>query len=244
MILSAVKVQDLLQEYLSKYNADKNERHYASYHFFRYLDTLKQVPEAGTRALEIGVGFGHLAYLVKRLYRYEVTGLDLKDDCAVRLNKEGIIFKRCELTKGLIPFVDRYFDLVLFCETVEHLTGNIDRALAEIYRILRSGGTLIVTTPNKLRIRRLFQWRLFNRFNIEHYREYSPSEITNLLLNGGFRMESFVLSDCWTSAVTHRKAEVGIVAPIFYYSSFLSKAVPLLRDCCMIRARKLENTGC
>jgi ubiquinone/menaquinone biosynthesis C-methylase UbiE len=46
-----------------------------------------------------------------------------------------------------LPFADESFDIVVSCETVEHLRDP-QAALAEMARVCRSGGLLYLTTPN------------------------------------------------------------------------------------------------
>ena len=52
-----------------------------------------------------------------------------------------------------IPMADRSMDAATLIETVEHLDDDIlHAALAEARRVLRSGGTLLITTPNDERL--------------------------------------------------------------------------------------------
>src|SRR5262249_31358454 len=48
-----------------------------------------------------------------------------------------------------LPFRSETFDLVLLLEVIEHLP-DIPHSLREIARVLKPGGTAIVTTPNRL----------------------------------------------------------------------------------------------
>ena len=50
--------------------------------------------------------------------------------------------------KDRFPYADGYFSTVLCCELVEHLTEDPMHMMAEINRILRPGGHLVLTTPN------------------------------------------------------------------------------------------------
>ena len=46
-----------------------------------------------------------------------------------------------------LPFADESFDLVISCETIEHLP-EVSKALREMFRVTRPGGNLLLTTPN------------------------------------------------------------------------------------------------
>jgi len=47
-----------------------------------------------------------------------------------------------------LPFDDDFFDLVIMIRVIEHLM-NPDNAVSEVYRVLRTGGLLIIATPNQ-----------------------------------------------------------------------------------------------
>ena len=59
-------------------------------------------------------------------------------------------FKGVELAEGFpLPFEAETFDAVFFLETIEHiLPEEFEHTLKELYRILKKGGYVIVTTPN------------------------------------------------------------------------------------------------
>jgi len=50
------------------------------------------------------------------------------------------------------PFADATFDVALFCEVIEHMQMDPLHALAELNRVLKPGGTLVLTTPNAARL--------------------------------------------------------------------------------------------
>ncbi len=98
-------------------------------------------------ALDVGVGSGlYLAELGRRCRA--VTGFDLDGRYLEAAQARD---RHLRLVRGRIqqiPFAGESFDLVLFSEVVEHLTGD-ELAFAEIARVLRLGGAAIVTTPQR-----------------------------------------------------------------------------------------------
>ena len=85
------------------------------------------------------------------------------------------------------------FDLILFTEIIEHITFNPVSMWKEIYRVLKPGGRIIITTPNYYALRgRLWKWKRFiqrlgggidpldilNRHTYgHHWKEYSLREL-------------------------------------------------------------------
>src|SRR5262249_30745686 len=104
------------------------------------------------------------------------------------------------------PYPDGTFDVVLFSELIEHLAINPVWALAEIHRVLKHDGGLIVTTPNALSIERLEAlvtgWRPdVDRYNpvfgygARHNREFAAWELKLLLEETGFDIETVLVRD-------------------------------------------------
>ena len=63
-------------------------------------------------------------------------------DVAPGTSRDGV---RCEDVQRL-TYADESFDLVTHTEVLEHVPDD-ERALAELYRVLRPGGTMIFTVP-------------------------------------------------------------------------------------------------
>jgi SAM-dependent methyltransferase len=76
---------------------------------------------------------------------------------------------RLDLNSGL-PFSSGCFDYVTFIEGIEHLLRPYD-AIGEVARVLRTGGRLVISTPNILNLRSRMRFLLaghhlrFNRFS-------------------------------------------------------------------------------
>ena len=99
----------------------------------RWLDRLP--PE--TRVLDAGCGEGVL--VEEYAERLRIEGLDA--------NYSSERVKAGSLTA--LPYADGTFDRALCLDVLEHLTfEDQPRALAELHRVLRPGGELLVSVPN------------------------------------------------------------------------------------------------
>lgn len=98
------------------------------------------------KVLDAGCGDGGLAKLIKEKWKCDVYGADISRKGIILANNSGVKAKVANLSEK-IPFSDNFFDLVIANEIIEHLI-NPDIFLEEIRRILKPGGSLILTTPN------------------------------------------------------------------------------------------------
>ncbi len=200
------------------------EAAYLQYHGRRYQDTLRLLPEGhGRRLLDVGSFPGHLSALAQ-VRGWEVTGLNNAIEGAgpwalflERCRERKIEIASCEVERDAFPAPTGSFDAVLFCELFEHLHWNPFHTLKEIFRVLKPGGLLILTTPNLRRVETLFRYlhdwgsqppvsRPFNTLlpsllYHRHNREYTGSELDYYLARQGkdlydFPLDRVYYSDC------------------------------------------------
>jgi SAM-dependent methyltransferase len=121
--------------------------------------TIAQLPDIrGRRVLEIGCGRGTFArYLAERGAHLVAADFSPAAVEHARRRLEGFDATAIVADIQAIPFPDRYFDVVISQETLEHVPDPM-RGLAELVRVTRPGGKLLVTTPNYLSLVGL--WRL------------------------------------------------------------------------------------
>lgn len=94
-----------------------------------------------------------------------------------------------------IPFEDNFFDIVIAGEVIEHLYDT-DNFLKEITRILKSGGHLIITTPNLASLlNRMFllfgkspRYLEYRAGGSGHIHLYTLKNLKTQLVNIGFRI--------------------------------------------------------
>jgi len=105
---------------------------------------------AGESLLEIGCGLGRLLNFFSKHYKIKPSGVDVSEE-ATRYAKEHLpIYAeniRCCKVENL-PFDDCYFDHIL-CWAVFDLTQQ-GVALSQMMRVLKVGGTLLLTGKNDL----------------------------------------------------------------------------------------------
>ena len=111
------------------------------------------------RILELGCGMGHLlAWLVDR---YQVFGADI-NPWALAQARQNVPQGQFLLLSGDDPcaFTDGAFDILIVKHVVEHLV-HPEQAIAEMSRVLRPGGLLMLATPNlssRMRKRKKEHW--------------------------------------------------------------------------------------
>lgn len=150
-----------------------------------YLIHRKSYEEAvvhcvGRRVLEVGCG---AAYGTRRLRDAgaRIVGLD-PDREALRYASASAqepppALVAANPVRGL-PFGEGTFDTVVLFQVIEHIEpAELPPFLDELARVLRPGGTLLVTTPNRA-IRLLPLQRPWNRW---HAREYDARSLAGVL---------------------------------------------------------------
>lgn len=153
-------------------------------HVFAYTFAVENI-DIGDHVLEVGSGEGYGTDIISAKARL-VVGIDV-DRQAIgharkKYTKRNCSFKQYPGTK--IPFKDGTFDKVVSFQVIEHVEKDHE-LVAEIYRVLKSGGRFFITTPNRnLRLKR--GQKPWNRY---HVREYSPDDLENLLSDSFKKLE-------------------------------------------------------
>lgn len=104
---------------------------------------------AGKDVLDIACGEGYGSALLAANAR-SVVGVDIAADVVqhaeARYGRSNLSFRKGACHQ--IPLAARSVDLVVSFETIEHVDRH-ELMLAEIKRVLRSGGTLLISSPEK-----------------------------------------------------------------------------------------------
>lgn len=140
----------------------------------------------GGRALDLGCGTGNYTLELRRRGGFDVIGLDASEGMLAVARSKGL-----NCIKGdaySLPFPDGSFDLVLSVTMFEFI-HEPERVVAEINRVLKPGGEVLIGTMNGRSA-----WFLFKRLKslfvetaYRYARFYTPRELEDLLRNAGFR---------------------------------------------------------
>ena len=116
-------------------------------HIHRYaviLDVLK-----GKDVLDVACGEGYGTAMIADVARY-VTGVDISNEAvnhaSTTYRKDNLVFREGSAIN--LDFRDASFDVVVSFETLEHLREQ-EKMLAEIRRVLRPDGFLVISSPNR-----------------------------------------------------------------------------------------------
>jgi ubiquinone/menaquinone biosynthesis C-methylase UbiE len=154
----------------------------------------------GDRVLDMGCGAGRHAFEVFRRGGDVIAFDQDGDELAGVLELFGAMKEAGEVPAGAeadikegdalaLPFADGEFDRVVASEVLEHIPDDT-RAIAELVRVLRPGGTMAITVPRWLP--ELVCWRISSDYHNTpggHIRIYTDQELVWKLVNAGMEFE-------------------------------------------------------
>jgi len=161
---------------------DKNWIFYPVYaEKMKFVDRILGKYGRGKKVLDLGCGEGVLVER-KRKEGFDIMGADLNYE-------SEFVSRRSILETGL---EDSSFDVVLCLDVIEHLSfEEQEKAIAEIKRMLKPGGTFIFSIPNlahfSSRLSFLFSGKLIRTSEIERHKGDRPiGEYIEILKKNNF----------------------------------------------------------
>ena len=191
---------------------------------FRFIHSWSLVKDEKGKCLEMGANPYFISWLLREHTEMEITlanyfGGDegkltqtLKWDQNGTSHLEELEYDHFNMEESRFPYDDDTFDVVLYCEIIEHLLMNPVHTLREIHRILKPNGKLVVTTPNVARLgnvlalldgRSIYDPYSGHGVYGRHNREYSMHELIHLLKFCGFTEENFFTADAHPEDHSH-----------------------------------------
>lgn len=119
-------------------------------------------PVEGKKVLEIACGRGGFSRLLASRGA-TVWGADFSESAVAiakdRLLRDPLLVDHVtyvQVDAQDMPFEENSFDLVISCETIEHVPDP-RAAVREMHRVCKPGGTLFLTTPNYMNLMGLYE---------------------------------------------------------------------------------------
>lgn len=144
--------------------AEKSNLSYRSqagreYAISELFQAVKKHIKPKAKILEVGCGYGRNLMALAKFKDAHITGIDQSQDdlrqaqalIDNKLSDDKDRFKLIEVNAKKLPFPDNSFDFVVLWQVMEHVYDdqNQEIIIAEISRVLKNGGLLLMNTPNK-----------------------------------------------------------------------------------------------
>lgn len=135
------------------------------YFLKHYTNTLKR-SVSGKTALDVGCGGGILAEEFAAA-GFSVSGIDPSEN-SIRTAKDharqnGLDIRYETGTAEKLPYPDNSFDVVYCCDVLEHVR-DVNTAISEISRVLKSGGMFFFDTINRTPLSKLIIIKLWQEW--------------------------------------------------------------------------------
>ncbi len=143
------------------------------------------------KILDVGCGSGNLLRLLKR---GELHGIDISEEFC-RVARQRV--PRAAIRTGdveYLPYTDNYFDYVFMTAVLEHME-DFSIALKEVQRVLKKGGTFVMSVPNRDWLRYDFYEVRRKKFQPHDDHFFRYDEI-HALLSKYFTVDKYKGSDC------------------------------------------------
>ena len=145
----------------------------------RLCYVLGRLDFSGKKVLDCGCGAGSsLAFILSDTPSARCVGIDLDKDAIAhaRIRYPSLDLR---VMDGLaLSFESASFDIVLSFEVLEHLNDDQQRRyISETHRVLKDGGTLALSTPNK----NVFSLGHPISLNLDHVRELTLGQLIDLI---------------------------------------------------------------
>ncbi|MCK5320167.1 class I SAM-dependent methyltransferase [Candidatus Parcubacteria bacterium] len=160
--------------------------------YLRSRHIIKKIKKIPGHLSIIDIGCGYNPKLLVKISQVasfkKAFGIDLSINNNFSNKKIKLIESSMEKK---LPLQDSSFNIVLSTAVIEHL-NNYELALKEIYRILKSGGYLFLTTPSPQAKPILeflaFKLKIIDDLEIkDHKRYFSSQQLKNILSQIGYK---------------------------------------------------------
>lgn len=186
----------------------------------------------GKRILNIGCWIGWFEKFAVEQDGASVVGVDTNEEFLEKARRFVGKAKFVHASASNLPFQNGFFDIVTMFDVLEHTPRSTEsKCLTETNRVLRPGGTLILSVPASHVITNILDpaWYL-------GHRHYKASQVTQLLQSNGFSIKQ----------TEYGGGFVELISMIFLYVfKLFGLEIPLKKVSDRLRDREysLESNG-
>ncbi|OWK27160.1 MAG: hypothetical protein US76_01100 [Parcubacteria group bacterium GW2011_GWA2_38_13b] len=179
---NATRGYGLLENFLAKLRINK-------------VNTL--IPPQARRGAILDIGCGIHPIFLLRINFYKKYGLDksISKSGIQRFSNESLFVQNHNIEEQEIPFNGGFFDIVTMLAVFEHINPlKLKKITNEVYRVLKSNGLFIMTTPAPWSDKLLKLMAKVNLVSLEeideHQNIYSRKKISAILQEGRFQKKA------------------------------------------------------
>lgn len=167
-------------------NALSQKKFAAAYHVWKRAIARYGASDRLERILEVGCGPGNFALCLERWFpSARITALDLEEDLIRFASKRALSASFVRASSQQIPLSSASFDVVSALQVIEHFPCP-EEFLAEVGRVLRPGGLLLMSTPNPTGLGARLQGESWQGIRDDHISLRNPSDWRKSLEVEGF----------------------------------------------------------
>lgn len=187
-ILQRYESPIFFDEYLESFKASSvtYDLNFIRNHYYLFIDLIKNYLVPGKKLLDVGSGAGFFLKAAEEI-GWQAEGVEISSTAskyAAEIAKVNVHYGKLEDLK----FPSETFDLVTLLDIIEHLPNPL-HTLKETNRILKSGGIIIVSTPDFNSLSRLFlgyDWAVLSP--AEHLYNFTHKTLCSILSNSYFHV--------------------------------------------------------
>lgn len=160
------------------------EKEYYDKYFSSKIEEIKDIINSG-QLLDIGCGPGTFLKIAKKS-GFKVSGVDLSPNAVNYCKEEGLIVYQGTIDSKKLK--NKKFDVITAFQVLEHIKEP-DIFLNSVYRHLKKGGVLLLTTPDKEGIApRILGKKWYGYYNLEHIYYFTKRSLTSLFFETGYEI--------------------------------------------------------
>ena len=136
--------------------------------------------DKSANVVDLGTAIGHVPMVLKAAGYQKLSCVDASHYRKDFLEAQGFSFFKVDLERQKLPFDDNSVDMITCFEVIEHLDNPLNM-LTEALRVLRVGGSLVISTPDLRRVGAFFYE------DPTHVRPYIKEGLARTLRTAGFK---------------------------------------------------------